>query len=322
MYFEAFPITQYTLAGYTEDVVDIFRKVAISQNTTDDIFIEELVQDSDSLESLAEKYYGDPKLSWVILVTNNIIDPVNEFVRSSEQLDSLINEKYAGSAFYFEENVDLQQGDVLISTVSGITANLAPSGITQGTINTANFCFVNEYNNEFRYARVTNITGTFSSTTKVIAFRKINDVMQTITFNKELSSGAGEQSACVLPIQKIDSYVSTPVYFFDSNKNEIVSAYRRFNDDTSFIQLNATGAFTSSTDDNAFRSSLLFRLLMTNNTVNDISVLTKAEQIRINNEKYRKIKILSKNFIKPFIKTFNNLISDGTIRFRIISPEG
>ena len=63
MYFEAFPITQYTLAGYTEDVVDIFRKVAISQNTTDDIFIEELVQDSDSLESLAEKYYGDPNSS-------------------------------------------------------------------------------------------------------------------------------------------------------------------------------------------------------------------------------------------------------------------
>lgn len=322
MYFDAFPTTKYTLAGKTETVVDIFRKVIISTENTDNVFVEELVQDSDSLESLAEKYYGDSKLSWIILLANNIVDPINEFVRSSEQLDSLINKKYAGSVFYFEENVNLQEGDVLISTISGVTANLAPSGITQGTLNTSNYCFVNDYSNEFRYARVTNINGSFSTSSKVIAYRKLNDVMTLITFTKELSSGAGDQDACVLPIKKIDSYISAPKYFFNVDKNQIVSAYQRYNDDTSFVDLDATGTFTSASDKNAFRSSLLYQKLMNGAVISDISIFTLGEEIRINNEKYRKIKILNKNFIKPFIKTFNNLISDSTVRFRIISPEG
>ena len=66
MYFNPFPKTEYSLGSKTETVVDIFRKVAISQNNTDSIFTEELVGDSDNVESLAEKYYGLSSYWWLI----------------------------------------------------------------------------------------------------------------------------------------------------------------------------------------------------------------------------------------------------------------
>lgn len=322
MYFDPFPTTQYTLAGRTETVVDIFRKVVISEENTDNIFTEEYVQDSDSIESLAEKYYEDPKLSWIILLTNNIVNPTDEFVRSGELLDSLITKKYSGTIFYFEENVQLQQGDVLISAASGITSNFSPSGITSGSVNTNNYCFVNEYSNEFRYARVTNITGSFSTSTHVIPYRKINDVMTLITFDKEYSSGSGDTAGCVMQILKSGQYIEAPVYFYNTVTNQIISGYQRYNNSSSFIDLDANGGFTSDTDTNAFRSSLLYQHWMIGNSVDNIGTLNLGEEIRINNEKYRKIKILAKNYVKPFIKTFNDLISSEDTRFRIISPEG
>ena len=109
MYFSKFPKTTYTINGKTESIVDLFRKVVLSKENVDNIYLNELVQDSDTLESLATKYYGDPSFSWIILLTNDIVDPNTEFIRSSEDLQSLINTKYSGNILYFEENISLQE---------------------------------------------------------------------------------------------------------------------------------------------------------------------------------------------------------------------
>jgi len=328
MYFNPFPKTEYSLGSKTETVVDIFRKVAISQSNTDSIFTEELVGDSDNVESLAEKYYGDASLSWIILLTNNITDPMSEFVLSTKNFDSLINTKYSGSIFYFEENVQLQQGDILIfiNPVNASTAyddNKLPSELQATDLNLNQYCFVNSYNNEFRYARVTNIVGSFDTTTKVAAYRKINNKLELITFTKKLTTGGAEQDAFVLSIKLVNDYYKAPLYIYNAT-NQIISPYRRYFSSTlqdNYILLEANGLYTDASDTNAFRSSLLYQMIISNTSISGLSVKTILQDLTEKNEKYRTIKILNKEFITPFIQTFNEMISSDNIRFRVISKE-
>ena len=308
--------------------MDIFRKVAISQSNTDSIFTEELVGDSDNVESLAEKYYGDASLSWIILLTNNIIDPMSEFVLSTKNFDSLINTKYSGSIFYFEENVHLQQGDILIfiNPVNAFTSydvNKLPSELQSTDLDLNQYCFVNSYNNEFRYARVTNIVGSFDTTTKVAAYRKINNKLELITFTKKLTTGGAEQDAFVLPIKLVNDYYKAPLYIYNAT-NQIISPYRRYFSSTvqdDYILLEANGLYTNASDINAFRSSLLYQMIISNTSISGLSVKTILQDLTEKNEKYRTIKILNKEFITPFIQTFNEMISSDNVRFRVIAKE-
>jgi|688.fasta_scaffold172011_2 hypothetical protein len=328
MYFNPFPKTEYTLGSKTESVVDIFRKVAISKYNTESIFTEELVSDADSVESLAEKYYDDADLSWIILLTNDIVDPVTEFCLSTKNFDSLINTKYSGSIFYFEENVQLQQGDILIGLnraapfLDPYPLDTLPENLISGDLDTSKYCFVNSYNNEFRYARITNIIGTFTTSTEFAAYRKVNNKLQLITFIKKFTENTEEQNAFVLPIKLIDDYYNAPLYIYNET-NQIISPYRRYDgslgDD--YISLESYGSYTSSTDTNAFRSSLLYQGIMSNTNISGLQTKTIIQDLTDKNEKFRKIKILNKQFLVPFIETFNNMISNDDIRFRVISKE-
>ena len=329
MYFNSFPKEEYTIGNRTETVVDIFRKVAISQNNTGNIFVEELVQDFDNIESLAEKYYGDANLSWVIALTNNIVDPMTEFVLSTKNFDSLINTKYSGYIFYFEENVPLQQGDILIYlNPSGGTPypdNTEPETIVPADLDSNKYCFVNSYNKEFRYCRVTNINGNFSAQDKVAAYRKIGDELQLITFTKKFTINATEGTYFVLPIKLKNEYKNSPSYIYNE-LNQVISPFRKYTSSTiqnDYVNVNANGIYTdpAGTDDNAFRDSILYNFIMNGSNISGLTTKTILQELSDKNEKYRKIKILSKDFVVPFIQTFNEMISTDDIRFRILSKE-
>ena len=244
-------------------------------------------------------------------------------------MDYFINyTKYSGSIFYFEENVHLQQGDILIfiNPVNAFTPydnNKLPSELQSTDLNLNQYCFVNSYNNEFRYARVTNIVGSFDTTTKVAAYRKINNKLELITFTKKLTTGGAEQDAFVLPIKLVNDYYKAPLYIYNAT-NQIISPYRRYFSSTvqdDYILLEANGLYTNASDINAFRSSLLYQMIILNTSISGLSVKTILQDLTEKNEKYRTIKILNKEFITPFIQTFNEMISSDNVRFRVIAKE-
>ena len=315
MYFTPFPKTEYNINGINELVVDIFRKVGISENSKKKYFITEFVQDTDTLETLAEKYYGDSKLSWVIAVTNNIIDPYTEFVLSQKNLQSLINSKYYGNIYFFEEYVQLQQGDILIKTTDA--ANTDPDDLVESNLSTSDYAFVLSYDSEFRYARIVDENGTISTGTNLVPYRKINDQLSLIRFNKEFTQGDGVIEAAVLPVKKKTSYISAPRYIYDATTQGIISPYKR-SSGSDFIKITANGIFTHASDSNAFRSSLLFSL-MDDNLSSSFAVMTIGEELRINNERFREIKILPREYIGQFTEAFDQLISTEEPRFRIIT---
>jgi len=98
MYFEKFPFMIYTLDDYASGqiVTDIFRRVAVAQETKNNYtaFDEYDIKDGETPEILADKVYGNPLLHWVILITNDILDPRFEWPLSNLDLINFCKDKY------------------------------------------------------------------------------------------------------------------------------------------------------------------------------------------------------------------------------------
>jgi hypothetical protein len=320
-FFNSFPLTDYTLNGKNEKIIDMFRTVSLSENNSN-IYETVVVTDSDNLESLAEKYYDDPNLSWVIAMVNNIVNPNEDFIKSSNQLQNLYNTKYSGKIIYFEENINLQVGDILVKVDSSVAANTLPVNLLATDLVTNTYAFVTDYSNDFRFARVSN--SSFVQSDKIAAYRKIGNTLQLITYRKKPTFGGNEQDACIIIAKKITDYLNSPVYLYDKTNQSILSGYLKFNSNVltnDYVKLEATGTYADATlvDDNAFRQSILYKILMDNGTVTNVETYFLKQKILDDNEKHRIIKILPKNLLNVFITTFSDLISTKNPNSRVIT---
>jgi hypothetical protein len=62
------------------------------------LFYKYNIQDGDTPEIIAEKYYDDPYKYWIVLYSNQIMDPVWNWPLNYEQFLNYINSKYATEA--------------------------------------------------------------------------------------------------------------------------------------------------------------------------------------------------------------------------------
>jgi hypothetical protein len=58
------------------------------------------IKDGERPEHIAERVYGDPGYHWLILLTNNIIDPYHGWYMSGSALEEYIQKKYGGYSVY------------------------------------------------------------------------------------------------------------------------------------------------------------------------------------------------------------------------------
>jgi len=321
MYFTPFPLTTYTLGNKTEDVVDIFRRVAVSNINNNQYLNEIIVTDSDTLESLAEKYYNDPKLSCVIAIINNMINPNEEFIKSTQVLTYLYSNLYKGTIFYIEEYVNIQEGDIIIGVNSGVSTNTIPANLTAGNLITGKYCFVSSYDKQFRYARVINVNGIFSAGDKIAIFRKINNALELVDFYKK-TNATTTINGCVIAIKKIDTYLNSPVMITNSSDNSILSPYQSSLGpalENKFISEIANGMYSAINDTNSFYKSIGYRVLMNNESINNVTYLKLVDDIKQQNEKYRKIKLIPKELLPAFLDKFTTMISSSDTRSRLIN---
>lgn len=104
MYFKMMPKMLINLYGDSNSyklVTDITARVSGSSEIRKNMFLYDTydVRDGETPEILADKLYGDPQLHWVILLCNDIIDPVYDWVISYEILMQHV------IATYGEENI-------------------------------------------------------------------------------------------------------------------------------------------------------------------------------------------------------------------------
>jgi len=100
-YFNYFPKTLYTSDSITAGVyINLISRFSFEKSFKDSTAVsyEYDIQDSDTPEIIASKFYDDPERHWIVLMFNNITDPQFDWPMDYRTLISFINNKYSASA--------------------------------------------------------------------------------------------------------------------------------------------------------------------------------------------------------------------------------
>ena len=95
-FFEDFPIITYN----NELVRDISVRLDILESIKTDqyAFLPYTVKDGERAEDVAYYYYGDPRLVWIVYLSNNIIDPYFEWPQGNYEFEQTLGKTYAARA--------------------------------------------------------------------------------------------------------------------------------------------------------------------------------------------------------------------------------
>lgn len=99
-YLDKFPKLLYTRDSKTTLVTNLLTRIATVKGVLDDIslFYYYDIQEGDTPEIIASKYYNDPELHWVILILNDIMDPYYDWPMTYQQFQAYITDKYGSQA--------------------------------------------------------------------------------------------------------------------------------------------------------------------------------------------------------------------------------
>lgn len=100
--FQEFPKVNYDIKknGKLETVTNIMLRFKITQaiQSRKVVYYDYTVQEGDRPDIIAYKYYEDSTLDWLVLMANNIIDPVYDWPLNSRSFEKFIIDKYGSLA--------------------------------------------------------------------------------------------------------------------------------------------------------------------------------------------------------------------------------
>ena len=114
-YFSYFPKTIYTLDSSNADAVtSIVSRFAFESSFRNNtaVYYEYNIQDSDTPEIIANKFYGDSEKHWVVLMLNQIVDPQFDWPLDQRTIISYMNEKYSANASVGQSGVNWAQANI------------------------------------------------------------------------------------------------------------------------------------------------------------------------------------------------------------------
>ena len=95
MYFKALPKMYYPYSGTQTIVPDIFRRVHLDKFFQNKLTLQSYyINDGETPEMVADKFYGSSKYHWLVIICNSIADVQREWPISQRALVIYVNEKY------------------------------------------------------------------------------------------------------------------------------------------------------------------------------------------------------------------------------------
>lgn len=91
-YFNQFP----TITYQNSKIRNISKRVGFARKLLNQLELFERIrlQDGDTIESIAYDWYYNSQHAWLVMNTNNIIDPIYDWLLTQPQLDRMVNAKY------------------------------------------------------------------------------------------------------------------------------------------------------------------------------------------------------------------------------------
>lgn len=102
-FFDQFPKVLYdtegTRSGSYDVLTNIFVRIGIFADIKNNngVYYPYLVQEGDTPEMIADKYYGDSQFHWVVLMMNDIVDPFYDWPLDSGPFNKYITTKYGST---------------------------------------------------------------------------------------------------------------------------------------------------------------------------------------------------------------------------------
>ena len=140
MYFKSFPYTFYSLddTNTVQLVTDITTRVALSDEVKENLSLYEEydIRDGETPELVADKFYSNPELHWLVLHYNEIIDPRFDWPLDTNKLLRYVAGKYAntnGIHHYEDANGNYTNGNVFILSSNAFVNFNVDDAITNNT---------------------------------------------------------------------------------------------------------------------------------------------------------------------------------------------
>jgi hypothetical protein len=94
-YFEKFPLIEYA----NSQVVDITRRTVLLDKVSENpyVYYPYEIAFNERADQFSNHYYGDPFQSWIVYLTNKIVDPYYEWYLTETQLNDFCDKKYESS---------------------------------------------------------------------------------------------------------------------------------------------------------------------------------------------------------------------------------
>jgi hypothetical protein len=91
-YFSKFPLTSYS----NSVAIDITKRVKLLDRVSDNpfAFFPYDISNGERADNFSNRYYDDPFMSWLLYLSNNIVDPYYEWYLQNNELEELIIKKY------------------------------------------------------------------------------------------------------------------------------------------------------------------------------------------------------------------------------------
>ena len=219
MYFRQFPKIPYsfnlTNDGTLAAVTNIFARFSLKSDVIDNAygFYNYQVEDTDTPEIIAYKQYGNPELHWIIIMVNQISDPLFELPLSQNALEKTIIKKYGYSsiseAYSNIHHYELEVKKVLAEVNGPTTTTTNTSIITLEQYNYASNTLVNKQPGNITtrtYHFHANNSDTQTANTATLT---VTDTYKTVyVYDYELNLNESRRQIKILKPQYIESLIN------------------------------------------------------------------------------------------------------------------
>jgi len=274
------------------DLCDVFRRIKFSKKTLSNqkIFIEYNVRDGNDPEDIALKFYGSQKWSWLVLFSNNYMDPISEWPKNSSEIQRFL--KNSGKSYFTYDDKNFKSGDILAqgSTCDNGTEG-CPDGITSSMLN---YAIVDKWDPDLYKLSSSRIVGSLKEDDHFVALRKNTSGEYDIVTGHTNCFSDNRLSK----VEKTLNYDVSASRFFNG-----VNEISPFADVTNFENYDwPTNGLCNATD------SVLYNYI--NNDESAYEVVTELEDIYRNNDMKRNIQLIHPALKEMIFKEIKILIGN------------
>lgn len=163
-------------------------------------------------DTIAEQYYGDPSYDWLIYLSNNIMDPLNEWPKSENEFNDFLTLKYGSIAntqqqtAYYQVSYDFDERVIGSNVYTALSAGQKKfwAPIVNSTDQVINYQR-KQLNTVVETNQIVQLTGSFAGLSASDVIKQSSSVMGTVSF--------ANSSTVVLKHISGTWATATPVYF-------------------------------------------------------------------------------------------------------------